>query len=577
MIEPALPTTAFDEGTIAVSIETSRAPVLGRRTRRTADLAGLFGLPLHAVPYSIATGKEVLLAPGRVVLVTGPSGVGKSATLERISQQVADARRLDQVAFEPGLSIIDQVAPWSTMDDAIGLLTACGLGDAHLWLRTYDSLSDGERFRASLARSIALLGSRGGMGPLLCDEFGSLLHERATRALCFNLRKLVSRRKFCLVVASNSAGIASDLRPDVVVRLDPARGCDIEVAGPRSPMVFSLRRRLVIEPGGKRDYEAFAKMHYRATDELGFVDKVFVLRERRRGDALGIVVYSHPSIENAMRNRATGGRFSRQPNELNRCVRVLRRLVIHPDVRGCGLGALLVRKTLPLVGTEYVECLASMGAYSPVFQKAGMSRVGMYELQPSRQRAVEDLRALGIDPLAPDFDDKVARQRRVRGIVAQVIREWYATTTAGGERRVDRQSASFLAQAFRGLVGSRPVYFLWHRDPARRRRGRGCPRTTASRGQDRALTASSPRDPRDSAHGDPLIVDRTDKTPPPTRASSREAATSRRSTSRSGNHPAHKRVRPTRVRPSARRDARHDPRGPATDGGSARSGDDPQT
>ena len=50
---------------------------------------------------------------------------------------------------------------------------------------------------------------------------------------------------------------------------------------------ISFHRRLRIEPGRKRDYEAFAGMHYRATDELGFVDKVFVMRDGRAGDLLG--------------------------------------------------------------------------------------------------------------------------------------------------------------------------------------------------------------------------------------------------------------------------------------------------
>ena len=46
-------------------------------------------------------------------------------------------------------------------------------------------------------------------------------------------------------------------------------------------------------------------VHYREADELGFVDKVFVLRERGSGERLGIVVYAHPPLELALRNRAT--------------------------------------------------------------------------------------------------------------------------------------------------------------------------------------------------------------------------------------------------------------------------------
>jgi len=44
-----------------------------------------------------------------------------------------------------------------------------------------------------------------------------------------------------------------------------------------------------------------------------------------------------------------------------------------------------------------------------------------------------------------------------------MIYQWYQATTGEGEKRVARQSPQFLAQAFRGLVGTQPVYYLWRR------------------------------------------------------------------------------------------------------------------
>ncbi len=38
---------------------------------------------------------------------------------------------------------------------------------------------------------------------------------------------------------------------------------------------------------------------------------------------------------------------------------------------------------------------------------------------------------------------------------------WYRATTGGGEDRVQRQTATFLAQTYRQLAGSQPVYFIW--------------------------------------------------------------------------------------------------------------------
>jgi hypothetical protein len=47
--------------------------------------------------------------------------------------------------------------------------------------------------------------------------------------------------------------------------------------------------------------------------------------------------------------------------------------------------------------------------------------------------------------------------------VARFVYQWYQATTGNGEQRVARQSPEFLAQTFRGLIGVRPVYFLWRK------------------------------------------------------------------------------------------------------------------
>jgi GNAT superfamily N-acetyltransferase len=229
---------------------------------------------------------------------------------------------------------------------------------------------------------------------------------------------------------------------------------------------------LRIVPGGKRDYEAFAAMHYRATDELGFVDKIFVLQERASG-TLGIVVYAHAPLELSLRNQATNGWFSRNPHRVNQSLRILRRLVIHPDLRGCGLGHHLVRRTLPRVGVEFIECLATMGEFNPVFEKAGMRRVGQYPVSKERNEALLALHRLGVDPNAREFVIQVCRSPQVRAIVYGVVARWYASTTGAGERRALRQPPELLAQTFRGLVGARPVYYLWRRANSRFPKGGG--------------------------------------------------------------------------------------------------------
>ena len=437
---------------------------VGCPSRRTAEVGIQFGLPLFDRQATIVESASVRVGPGRIVAIVGPSGSGKSSALAQIERQSDGGCMVQRVTFPADAAIIDRVAPWAELPHALGLLTACGLGDANLWVRRFATLSDGEKFRARLARGVAQHSRGPSAGPLMCDEFCSSLHRRVARAISFGLRKLVKRHRLAVVLACSQEDILADLQPHAVVRLLGHGKCEVQERKSHGGRAFSLRRRLKIEPGRKADYEAFAAMHYRATDELGFVDKVFVLREGAGGELVGIVVYSHAPLELRLRNRATNSWFSRNPGRVNRSLRILRRLIIHPDVRGCGLGHYLVRETLPEVGTKFVECLASMGEFNPVFERAGMERIGQYEIPAKRRRVLNELDAMGVDPNGRDFPMLVTRRRSVRDIVSRVVFDWYSGTTGGGAGRVERQSPHLLAQTFRGLIASRPVYYLWQRE-----------------------------------------------------------------------------------------------------------------
>jgi hypothetical protein len=57
-------------------------------------------------------------------------------------------------------------------------------------------------------------------------------------------------------------------------------------------------------------------------------------------------------------------------------------VVIHPKYRTVGLGARIIRDTMPLAGTPYVEMVAVMAKYNPFAEKAGLQKVA--EQKPLR-------------------------------------------------------------------------------------------------------------------------------------------------------------------------------------------------
>lgn len=432
---------------------------------RIVEVGLRFGVPLVIAGRLITEGLMLDVCPGSLTLVTGPSGSGKSLVLAAIGRQLTGSRSVADVAFPLDVSVLDAIAPTRPVYEAIRLLTACGLGEPMLWIRRFHQLSNGEQFRARLARAISLHRRDGRSAPLLCDEFGSGLHRQLARAVAFNLRKLVSQERIALVVATSQEELAGDLMPDTIVRLGEAgASIEFEFAPPTRKPTMSLVSSLRIERGRIRDYDRFADMHYRKRDRLGFVDRVFVLRDVEHDQALGIVVYGMPALQLRARNMVTGGRFIRDPGLLNREVRVLKRLVLHPDIRGCGLGHYLVEQTLPRADVRFVECLAAMGEVNPVFDKAGMRRVTTVTPTAEQAAILAELRSLGADPLAADFVVQVCRRPCVRRIIARAVFDWYRSATGEGRDRVERQSPSMLAQTYRQLAGSRPVYFIWAAD-----------------------------------------------------------------------------------------------------------------
>ncbi len=83
--------------------------------------------------------------------------------------------------------------------------------------------------------------------------------------------------------------------------------------------------------------------------------------------------------------------------ELNKQLSIINRVVIHPKYRTVGLGAKLIRETLPLAGTTYIEMIAVMAKYNPFAEKAGMQKIAEQQKVESVSGVSEVLLKLGFD------------------------------------------------------------------------------------------------------------------------------------------------------------------------------------
>ena len=181
-----------------MTLTCTRQPRNVALSAKVAGVALQFGIPATATERTILDSVRVRLGPGRIILFQGPSGSGKSTALEMIARQCSGGCSVQRVRFPAQRSVIDSVATDQPLPRVLELLAACGLGEAPVWVRSAQDLSDGQRFRASLARGIGLHARSSSVAPLICDEFCAGLHRRVAKAIAYNLRKLTQRHALSL-------------------------------------------------------------------------------------------------------------------------------------------------------------------------------------------------------------------------------------------------------------------------------------------------------------------------------------------------------------------------------------------
>lgn len=144
-------------------------------------------------------------------LVVGPSGSGKTSLAKKLG-------KLHTPRWPRNVPIIDAIAPDGDFDAVTGALTAVGLGSVPAWLRPYQVLSNGEKFRSDLARLIATRPN----GTVCVDEFTSVVDRHIARIGAAAFAKAWRRVPGKIVLITCHYDVAEWLCPDWI--LDTASG-----------------------------------------------------------------------------------------------------------------------------------------------------------------------------------------------------------------------------------------------------------------------------------------------------------------------------------------------------------------
>jgi hypothetical protein len=143
-------------------------------------------------------------------LIVGASGTGKTS----IGKQFFGTNKIYDLYADWDCSqpIVDCILPDGDFDKATGALAAVGLGDVPSWLRPFNALSNGQQFRAGLARLVTEAPDE-----VVVDEFTSVVDRQIAKigALAFakNWRRNKGKK---VVLLSCHYDIIEWLQPDWV-------------------------------------------------------------------------------------------------------------------------------------------------------------------------------------------------------------------------------------------------------------------------------------------------------------------------------------------------------------------------
>lgn len=356
------------EGKFIINIAYETATEL---TPRTINIAEAFGLGIdQQQKFVIYDNAELKISPTDIIYITGDSGSGKSILLKAIKQDLGEeAIDMADIQPNPNKPLIDTVG--KNLNHALELLSKAGLNDAFLFVRRFCELSDGQKYRYKIAKLM-----ESGRQWWIADEFCSMLDRDTAKIVAFNLQKIARQMGKAVVVATTHTDLFEDLNPSVHIHKRFGKEISIGYYANKPTKECSLTREMHIEEGTFSDYKVLSVFHYRSS-HCPPPRKIFTLK--RRDELCGVIVYSYPPPTAYGRNKIWKGNFSRLQREIS----IISRVVIHPKYRTIGLGIKLVKETLPLVGTPYVEMIAVMAKYNSFAEKAGMQKIA--EQQPSKE------------------------------------------------------------------------------------------------------------------------------------------------------------------------------------------------
>jgi len=253
--------------------------------------------------------------PWDIGLIVGQSGSGKTTIANEIFK---DSFIHTGFEWKKG-SILDDFDETIPSKEIVETLSSVGLSSPPHWLKPYAHLSNGQKFRAELARLVL-----SGHKRVVFDEFTSVVDRDVAKVCCATLAKTIRRKKAPqLVAVSCHFDIIDWLQPDWIFDVGSNR-FEWRLLRRRPEVVLRIYQTNV------STWNIFKGHHYLSAD-INKASQCFVATWNENPVAFCAVLhFPHPHVKNFKRAHRT---------------------VVLPDYQGIGIGNSLSE----FVGEYYTE------------------------------------------------------------------------------------------------------------------------------------------------------------------------------------------------------------------------------
>ena len=197
------------------------------RTKSTNQVEKAFGISLDAFEYPVLKSLDFSINPESICLVTGMSGTGKSTFLKLLNNKIQPTHGKLEVPQNVKIGTLSpirskkpliEVLGKRNVDRGIELMNSVGLSEAFLYIKPFQELSTGQKYRAMLASLFSMHRNL-----WLIDEFCENLDPITTKLVAKKLSIVARKHKATVIVcAANYEPFLEILRPNQILLLQGA-------------------------------------------------------------------------------------------------------------------------------------------------------------------------------------------------------------------------------------------------------------------------------------------------------------------------------------------------------------------